>query len=55
MELKILDVVQADAYKPVKTKVIARQLKLDEVGERELKRAIKELVKREKLPGGPNT
>lgn len=53
MELKILDVVQADAYKPVKTKVIARQLKLDEVGERELKRAIKELVKQGKIAWGP--
>ena len=53
IELKILEVVQADGYKPVKPKVIARKLKLDEAGERALKRAVKELVKQGKIAWGP--
>ncbi len=53
MESKILKVVQSEGYRPVKPKVIARQLKLDELGERELKRAIKELVKRGEIAWGP--
>ena len=52
MELKILALVDADGYQPVKPKVIARKLKLDAAGERDLKRAIKELVKRGKIAWG---
>ncbi|MEE2825003.1 MAG: ribonuclease R [Planctomycetota bacterium] len=53
MELKILAVVQAGDYRPVKPKLIARKLKLDESGERELKRSLKELVKRGEIAWGP--
>ena len=53
MEQKILEVVQAGDYRPVKPKLIARKLKLDEAGERELKRSLKELVKRGEIAWGP--
>ncbi|MCH2180573.1 MAG: ribonuclease R [Mariniblastus sp.] len=53
MEQKILAVVQAGDYRPVKPKLIARKLKLDEAGERELKRSLKELVKRGEIAWGP--
>ena len=52
MELKILALVNADGYQPVKPKVIARRLKLDALGERDLKRAIKELIKQGRIAWG---
>jgi ribonuclease R len=50
----ILDHVQDPNYRPVKPKVIVKQLKLRDEQERDVKRAIKQLIKQNKLTWGPN-
>lgn len=50
---RVLAHVSAENYKPVKPRVMARQLDLGEDQLRELKRAIKRLVKRGHLAWGP--
>ena len=46
--------IQRPNYKPVKPRVIVKQLKLDEAGRRELKKSIKRQVKRGRLTYGTN-
>lgn len=53
-EQTLLDFCRRPEYKPVKPRAIAKKLGLDEDGTRELKRAIKRLVKQGKLLYGAN-
>lgn len=53
-EITLLEYCQRPGYKPVKPRVIAKKLGLDEDGARELKRALKRLVKQGKLVYGAN-
>jgi ribonuclease R len=50
----LLDFVQSSEYRPMKPRLIARHLGLDEEQQRELKRIIKRLVKQGKLAFGPS-
>lgn len=52
LERQLLDHVLAENYQPVKPRVIARQLQLDEDSTRELKKLIKRLVKKGLLEYG---
>ncbi len=54
IEYDLLALVQEKGYKPVKPRVIAKQLKLDEEETRELKRVIKRLLKAGKVSYGAN-
>jgi ribonuclease R len=54
LESRILQHVHAANYQPVKPRVIARQLNLSDDGVRDLRRAIKKLVKKGKLAFGVN-
>jgi len=53
LQQAVLAHVRRAEYQPVKPKVIAKQLGLDQEGTRELKRIIKKLVKRGELQWGP--
>ncbi|MGD9722813.1 MAG: ribonuclease R [Pirellulales bacterium] len=50
----LLALIKQPGYRPAKPRVLAKALKLDEEGARELKRAIKTLVKRGQLSYGAN-
>lgn len=52
LERAVLDLVRSDNYQPIKPKVIAKKLRLDDEQFRELKRTIKWLVKQGKLTYG---
>ncbi len=54
LETKLLEVVQAPTYRPIKPRAIAKQLDLDDDGVHELKRLVKKLVKRGQLAYGAN-
>ncbi len=54
LQQAVLAHVNRPEYQPVKPKVIAKQLGLDQEGLRELKRIIKRLIKRGELQYGPN-
>lgn len=54
LEVKLLKLVNDDAYHPVKPKVIAKKLNLDADGRHSLRRAVKRLVKDGKLRYGAN-
>jgi ribonuclease R len=54
LEDTILEYCRRPEYKPVKPRVIAKKLGLDDDGARDLKRAIKQLVKRGALGYGAN-
>jgi ribonuclease R len=54
LESQLLELVAQPGYKPVKPRVLATRLNLDEDGSRVLKRTIKDLVKRGKLSFGAN-
>lgn len=53
-EQSLLDYCRRPEYRPVKPRVIAKKLGLDDDGTRELKRALKRLVKQGKLLYGAN-
>lgn len=53
LQQRVLDHVNDENYKPVKPRVIAKQLKLSDDQLRDLKRVIKRLVKRGQLAYGP--
>ncbi len=54
LEQRLLQWVTQPGYRPVKPRVLAGQLDLDEASTRELKRVIKQLVKAKKLAYGAN-
>ncbi len=54
LQEQLLEYCRRPEYKPVKPRVIAKKLALDEEGTRELKRALKRLVKRGALGYGAN-
>ncbi|MEK6249605.1 MAG: hypothetical protein N2C12_15590, partial [Planctomycetales bacterium] len=54
LEQAVLNFISAKGYRPVKPRKIARKLGLDEDATRELKRAVKRLVKAGKLAYGEN-
>lgn len=53
LEIRVQKLVEADNYKPLKPKAIAKKLKLDEDDRRPLKKAIKRLIKKGVLAWGP--
>ena len=54
LERAVLNHVNQPNYRPVKLRVIARQMDVPEDQHRELKKAIKRLMKKEKLTYGSN-
>ncbi len=54
LEDQLLALVRAPGYRPCKPRLLAKQLALDEDGARDLKRAIKKLVKGGRLSYGAN-
>ena len=54
LEDTLLEYCRRPEYKPVKPRVIAKKLDLDEDGTRDLKRTIKKLVKKGQLVYGTN-
>jgi ribonuclease R len=54
VEQRLLKLVAEPDYRPAKPRLLAKRLKLDEAGARELKRAIKKLVKAGRLRYGAN-
>ena len=53
LQARIVEHVRGDNYQPVKPRVIAKQLDIPEESVRDLRRAIKKLVKKGKLAFGP--
>ena len=53
LEIRVLKLVEADNYKPLKPKAIAKKLKLADDEQRPLKKAIKRLIKKGRLAWGP--
>lgn len=53
LEIRVQKLVEADNYKPLKPKAIAKKLKLDEDDRRPLKKAIQRLIKKGVLAWGP--
>lgn len=54
IQRQLLELIKQPGYRPSKPRVIAKQLNLDEEGTRDLKRAIKSLVKAGKVSYGAN-
>ncbi len=53
MQKRVLELVNSNDYYPIKPRVIAKQLRLDDDGERTLKKAIKRLVREGRVAWGP--
>ncbi len=53
MQRRVLELVNSNDYHPIKPRVIAKQLRLDDDGERTLKKALKRLVREGRVAWGP--